>query len=139
LLADPRLNTAAKVVAGYILVHRVYWKTGIAWPSIETISDETGVGPRHVRRAIKALQETGWIQIKRGNRQKANEYRFRDANTNKMLDRLAILKDRREEERKRKRAISERTQESPQKRPERTQESTPERTQESSQHFSGTR
>lgn len=137
LLADPRLNAAAKVVAICILSH-VNHESLKTWLSLETISDETCVGSRHVRRAIKPLQETGWIQIKRGNRQRANEYRFSEANINKMLDRLTILKDRREVERKRKRAISDRTPESSQKPSDRTPESSPERTPESSLHLKST-
>jgi hypothetical protein len=134
LLVDPRLSAPAKLVAIYIL-SRINRETLKTWPSIETISDATCVGSRHVRRSIRALQESGWIVIQRGNRQRANEYRFSNANVNKMLDRLTILRDRREIARKTKRAISERTPESPQKLSDRTPESSPERTPESSLHL----
>jgi Helix-turn-helix domain len=137
LIADPRLSAVAKLVAICIL-HHVNQESRKTWLSIETISDETCVGWRHVARAIKTLQQTGWIVVRRGNRQRANEYRFSEANMNNMLDRLTILRDRREVARKRKRAISEMTPESSQKCSDMTRESCPEMTPESSLHLRGT-
>jgi AraC-like DNA-binding protein len=134
LLADPRHSPTEKNVAICILQH-VNQKNLRAWPSIETISDKTCIGWRHVARAIKALQQTGWLRVRRGNRQFANEYRFQEANTNQILDRLTILREGRESQKRLKKRVSEMTRESCQKGSEMTWESSPEMTPESYQHL----
>jgi DNA-binding transcriptional regulator PaaX len=113
LFVDPRSDATAKIVAVFILQH-VNQHTGAAFPGIETISDGTAISARHVRRAIKLLQQTGWLTVTRKNRRAPNVYTFSERNMNQMLDRLAILREGRAGARLKKRAF-ERTQESYQK------------------------
>lgn len=99
--ADPRLKPADKCVAFGIAQH-VNMKTRDAYVSAETISDETCIGHRHVQRAIKRLKETGWLE--RRKTQDANIYKFDDKNVSAMIDRLLVLKEAREDRRRKRRA-----------------------------------
>lgn len=75
LFADPRLPSAAKVVAYCILQH-MNWKTGECFPTLEAISTKSCLNSRRVRRMIKILRRTGWLVVTRKNRRHANDYDF---------------------------------------------------------------
>jgi len=97
VVADPRLKPADKLVAICIL-HHINCRTGITFPSAETISDEVCIGHRHVTRALRRLKETGWLIAQR-RFNNSNLYRVSDKNMNAMLDRLLLLKEARQEAR----------------------------------------
>ena len=52
--------------------------TGLAWPSVESISEDLGVSRRAIVKAIRELEENGIIKIARRNRRKreSNLYRL---------------------------------------------------------------
>jgi hypothetical protein len=133
--ADPRLKHADKSVA-YSIAQHLNAKTRLAFVGAETISDKTCVGLRDVRRAVKRLKDTGWLETRKT--QTANVYQFNNKNVNTMLDRLILQKEARDIKRHKKRSASARTQESQQNASARTQESSPARTRESPVHLRGT-
>jgi hypothetical protein len=133
IVADPRLKPVDKLVAIYIL-HRVNVDSRIAFPSAQTISDETCVGRRHVLRALKRLKQAGWL-VARRRWQTSSTYRISDKNVNAIIDRLLVLKEAREAGWKRK-AFNV-TQESPHAPYAVTQESPDAVTQESPKHLRG--
>jgi hypothetical protein len=75
ILLDPDLSGAAKQVAGAILSF-INWKTGTAWPSLETIASRASVSVASVKRALAQLSR--YIEIAAGGgRGRANVYRLR--------------------------------------------------------------
>jgi hypothetical protein len=49
----------------FVIAQHANEKTGKAYPSQETIADKSGSTVQTVKRAVKLLQQTGWLNIKR--------------------------------------------------------------------------
>ena len=133
--ADPRLKPADKSVA-YSIAQHLNAGRRQAFVGAETISDKTCVGVRQVRRAVKRLKETGWLETRKT--RTANMYKFSEKNMNMMLDRLVVFKDARNAKRNKSRAIQARTQVSQHSAHAVTQESPQARTRVSPIHLRGT-
>jgi hypothetical protein len=76
LMAARDLPPWVRVVGGYIGgLHNP--KRGFAYPSRAQIAEHTGIDQRHVVRAVKTLEESGWLSVIRGTgRGHSNEYRI---------------------------------------------------------------
>lgn len=96
LLSDPRLKPADKLVAICIL-HHVNIEIRTAFVSAETISDETDIGVRHVKRAFGRLRQTGWLETRRT--RTANIFGFSERNMNALKGRQATLRQGRQSKR----------------------------------------
>jgi hypothetical protein len=60
-VADARLRgTQALAVAAALLFYsRGQWE---CWPSLQTVADRLGTGPKTVQRALRRLEDTGWLR-----------------------------------------------------------------------------
>jgi hypothetical protein len=93
---DKRLNAIAFRV-GVIIAQHVNGKTGRAFPSEQLIAERTGTSRWTVIRAVKLLQETGWLRIRRKKtfdpKTKAhkirNSYWLRHENVQSIFDAIA--------------------------------------------------
>ncbi|MBO9422336.1 helix-turn-helix domain-containing protein [Labrenzia sp. R4_2] len=73
---DRNLTDGDKVVA-VVFLKFFFSVTGIAWPNIDTLAQETGKSPRTVIRAIHALEREGYIEVDRNRgRGRNNQYVF---------------------------------------------------------------
>ncbi|MCV0429489.1 MAG: helix-turn-helix domain-containing protein [Roseibium sp.] len=80
LSCDANINDNAKCVALYIVTAHVNGHTEKAWPSYKTIAEATGKSVKSIQRAIRDLEEGGWLSVQRGNGVGHNtEYRPTDA------------------------------------------------------------
>lgn len=80
LSCDANINDNAKCVAFYIVTAHVNGHTEKAWPSYKTIAEATGKSVKSIQRAIRDLEEGGWLGVQRGNGVGHNtEYRPTDA------------------------------------------------------------
>jgi hypothetical protein len=100
--ADPRLDARAFEVAFCIAQH-INQQSGLARLSDETIADKTGIPKRWIARARAALREAGWIDWRRTG--DANIYWTKGEPLNAVLDHQAMLKDGRDEKRKKRKTI----------------------------------
>ncbi|MCV0428700.1 MAG: helix-turn-helix domain-containing protein [Roseibium sp.] len=67
LSCDANINDNAKCVALYIVTAHVNGHTEKAWPSYKTIAAATGKSVKSIQRAIRDLEEGGWLGVQRGN------------------------------------------------------------------------
>ncbi|UES55815.1 helix-turn-helix domain-containing protein [Roseibium aggregatum] len=67
LSCDANINDNAKCVALYIATAHVNGHTEKAWPSYKTIAEATGKSVKSIQRAIRDLEEGGWLGVQRGN------------------------------------------------------------------------
>jgi DNA-binding transcriptional regulator YhcF (GntR family) len=67
LSCDANINDNAKCVALYIVTAHVNGHTEKAWPSYKTIAEATGKSVKSIQRAIRDLEEGGWLRVQRGN------------------------------------------------------------------------
>ncbi|AMN55322.1 hypothetical protein ACP90_26345 [Labrenzia sp. CP4] len=67
LSCDANINDNAKCVALYIVTAHVNGHTEKAWPSYKTIAEATGKSVKSIQRAIRDLEEGGWLGVQRGN------------------------------------------------------------------------
>lgn len=98
LSADPRLDSRAFEV-GFCIAQHVNQRTGLAILSDETIADKTGIPKRWVARARASLKASHWIDWKRT--KTANVYWTKGDPLNAITDHQTMLKDARDERRKR--------------------------------------
>lgn len=96
LRIDPRLRPSDYKVASALISFRNAI-TGVAYPSYETLADETCLKPETVRTCVKKLSEAGWIKVQRPKRSMPNVYKFSHEHVNAMLDRRTMLRDARAE------------------------------------------
>jgi hypothetical protein len=61
---DRRLKTINFRIP-FVIAQHTNEKTGKAFPSRETIADLTGTSVPTVKRAVKLMQDTGWMKIRR--------------------------------------------------------------------------
>jgi hypothetical protein len=63
LLIDENLTPAGKIV--WLAIRNREGRNGNAWPSMDTIAADTGLGRRTVVRATEKLEELGWLKVKK--------------------------------------------------------------------------
>lgn len=70
-----KLHSGTRAVAFCIAAH---WNRDKrkAWPTIETIAFEAEVSPATVKRAIKALEDAGWLLVEHRRKPQSNIYRL---------------------------------------------------------------
>jgi hypothetical protein len=73
--ADSEINGAAMKVA-YAITQFINWETGVAFPSLETLAEKTGLYPYSVRRAVKILVERGHIGFEPGKQGRGHPNRY---------------------------------------------------------------
>ena len=63
-----KLSPIAKIVYMYLAKHENFFRNPDGWffRSIETLCKDIGISKRSLLRAIKELQEAGFIEVKRG-------------------------------------------------------------------------
>ena len=67
-------NPSAKLIL--IALARYANKQGVCWPSIETLSGDTGISERQIMRIIKDLEATAIVAVHRAGWNKPNVYTF---------------------------------------------------------------
>jgi hypothetical protein len=67
LSCDKDLSDSARSVALYIITTHMNGHTEKAWPSYQTIADATGKSVKTIQRAIRELEDTEWLDVRRGN------------------------------------------------------------------------
>ncbi len=67
LSCDAGLSDGAKCVALYLITTHMNGHTEKAWPSYQTIADATGKSAKTIQRAVRELEQTGWLDVQRGN------------------------------------------------------------------------
>jgi hypothetical protein len=96
---DKRLNAIAFRV-GVIIAQHVNGKTGRAFPSEQLMMDRTGLSRSTVIRAVKLLQATGWLCVRRKRtfdpktrtHRTRNSYWLRHENVPSILDAIAAAR-----------------------------------------------
>jgi hypothetical protein len=73
IAADQFLNPSAKLIYA-LLDARDMRRTGVVWPSYATLSEESGLTERSIRRALTHLQDRGYIVIGRTGANQSNRY-----------------------------------------------------------------
>jgi len=98
ITGDKQVSDLGVRVALVLLKH-VNKDTLACYPSQRTIADQMGElhesGIRRARRGIQNLKKTGWLSVKRGNRQKSNSYIFLTKRSNLIRDNLMMIRDKR--------------------------------------------
>lgn len=97
LSADPRLDSRAFEV-GFCIAQCINQHSGLAILSDETIADKTSIPKRWIQRARTLLRECGWIDWRRT--KTANVYWTKGDPLNAVMDHQIMLKDCRNERRK---------------------------------------
>jgi hypothetical protein len=69
----PEITLCQKLVGTRLALHQNL-TTGACFPSVTTLSDETGIPERSIYRAIGGLKRHGRIKVKSGGRGRANSY-----------------------------------------------------------------
>jgi len=72
LLHTPGLSNNAKVVYAQLLSYA--WTNDLCYPGQERMAEDIGTSQPTVHRAIKELQEHGWLEIERRGQGKTNIY-----------------------------------------------------------------
>jgi len=67
LSCDKDLSDNARSVALYIVTTHLNGHTEKAWPSYQTIADATGKSVKTIQRAVRELEDKGWLVVQRGN------------------------------------------------------------------------
>lgn len=101
LSCDKDLSDSARSVALYIVTTHMNGHTEKAWPSYQTIADATGKSVKTIQRAIRELEDTEWLDVRRGNGIGHNtEYRpsalsiLRASEAREKTDRIVTLRAR---------------------------------------------
>ena len=102
LIADPTLDARAKLV-GICIMQHVNQNSREAFLSDETLSDKTSISIRSVHRARTALRNASWLAWRRT--RTANVYVPLTTRMNAIIDRQILLRDERNERRKRRREL----------------------------------
>lgn len=72
-IAHSELGPTRKLVAFVLSLH-MNELGGSCFPSIDTLARKTGLSDRGVQKAIRALEESGWLVCETGGGRKANRY-----------------------------------------------------------------
>jgi DNA-binding MarR family transcriptional regulator len=73
ILRDPHLKPSEKVIAGLIM-HMINREQGYAYPTIETLAEETGLSRSTVKRVLDQLRNLGWIWTEEVGRNRSLHY-----------------------------------------------------------------
>ncbi len=60
----------------FALIQHMNSRSGISYPSIETLAAETNLSPRYVQQCIEALRRARWLTSSRVSRTTSNRYQF---------------------------------------------------------------
>jgi len=72
LLRTPGLSNNAKIVYAQLLSYA--WNNDMCFPGQERMADDIGTSQPTIHRAIRELQENGWLEIQRRGQGKTNIY-----------------------------------------------------------------
>ncbi len=76
VMRDKLLLSSAKVVV-YVISQHINIESGEAFPSTETIAEWGGLAPSCVRKALKALADSGHLEVQWGKRGRGHPNRYR--------------------------------------------------------------
>ena len=86
LLKDPKLSANAKIVYSMLLSYA--WNNSCVFPGQERMAEDIGSSQPTIARAVKELEEHGWLEIQRRGQGKTNiyvlKYRITPGNTQRM-------------------------------------------------------
>jgi hypothetical protein len=75
--ADPRIRKWAPLAVAFVLTSYLNNETEDAWPSVDRLARDLNTDERNIRRALEALAQSGWLNVRRGGgRKKTNRYRM---------------------------------------------------------------
>jgi biotin operon repressor len=72
LLKDPTVSANAKVVYSMLLSYA--WNNNMVFPGQERMAEDIGSSQPTIARAIKELEQQGWLQVQRRGQGKTNLY-----------------------------------------------------------------
>lgn len=72
LLRDPNVSANAKVVYSMLLSYA--WNNNLVFPGQERMAEDIGSSQPTIARAIKELEEQGWLEVQRRGQGKTNLY-----------------------------------------------------------------
>jgi DNA-binding MarR family transcriptional regulator len=72
ILTDKKLSAYAKL--SYALLLSYAWQKDSCFPGQQRMADDLGLSERHLRRAIKELEESNYISVERRGLNKTNIY-----------------------------------------------------------------
>ena len=72
LLRDPKVSANAKVVYSMLLSYA--WNNSYVFPGQERMGDDVGLSQPTIARAVKELEDQGWLEIQRRGQGKTNIY-----------------------------------------------------------------
>ena len=72
LLRDPKVSANAKVVYSMLLSYA--WNNSCVFPGQERMAEDIGLPQPTIARAVKELEEQGWLEIQRRGQGKTNIY-----------------------------------------------------------------
>src|SRR3954454_21790615 len=85
LLKDPTVSANAKVVYSMLLSYA--WNNSYVFPGQERMAEDIGISQPTIARAVKELEDQGWLEIQRRGQGKTNVYilkhRIRTQNSTK--------------------------------------------------------
>ena|SRR5689334_9764031 len=83
LLKDPKVSANAKVVYSMLLSYA--WNNAYVFPGQERMAEDIGLSQPTIARAVKELEQQGWLEIQRRGQGKTNiyvlKYRITPANS----------------------------------------------------------
>ena len=90
LLKDPKVSANAKVVYSMLLSYA--WNNSYVFPGQERLAEDIGLSQPTIARAVKELEQHGWLEIQRRGQGKTNiyvlKYRIDPANSKKLWKNL---------------------------------------------------
>ena len=72
LLKDPKVSANAKVVYSMLLSYA--WTNNLVFPGQERMADDIGSSQPTIARAVKELEQQGWLEVRRRGQGKTNLY-----------------------------------------------------------------
>src|SRR5919206_5313218 len=72
LLKDPDISANAKVVYSMLLSYA--WNNSYVFPGQERMAEDIGLSQPTIARAVKELEDEGWLEIQRRGQGKTNIY-----------------------------------------------------------------
>src|SRR5919205_3726950 len=72
LLKDPKLSANAKIVYSMLLSYA--WNNDRVFPGQERMATDIGTSQPTIARAVKELEDNGWLEIQRRGQGKTNVY-----------------------------------------------------------------
>jgi biotin operon repressor len=86
LLKDPKVSANAKIVYSMLLSYA--WNNSCVFPGQERMGEDIGLSQPTIARAVRELEQQGWLEIQRRGQGKTNiyvlKYRITPANSKKL-------------------------------------------------------